>query len=256
MLTSAQIEAFIADGFVRLDDVVPRAVVEAARPILWQAAACDPDAPQSWTEPVIRLGQFGQPPFREAVNMPALHAAFDQLVGPGRWVPHEMLGTFVIRFPSDREPGDTGWHVDMSFGTEHPDFMDWRVNIASRGRALLMLFLFSDIGEDDAPTRLRIGSHRDIARQLAPAGDAGLSLRALAADGFAGSAHRAETLATGAAGTVFLCHPFLVHAGQRHRGKQPRIIAQPPLLPREPFRMDTPLYPVGAAISRALASEA
>ena len=39
-----------------------------------------------------------------------------------------------------------------------------------------MLFLFSDVGERDAPTRIRIGSHADIARQLARAGEEGLTL--------------------------------------------------------------------------------
>ena len=41
-----------------------------------------------------------------------------------------------------------------------------------------------------------------------------------------------ETLATGSAGTVYLCHPFLVHAAQAHHGSTPRFMAQPPLYPR------------------------
>ena len=97
------------------------------------------------------------------------------------------MGTFPVRFPSPDDPGDAGWHIDVSFGFDEPDFMSWRANVASKGRALLMLFLFSDVGKDDAPTRIRIGSHFDIARQLAPAGEKGLTLRELAADGFAGS---------------------------------------------------------------------
>lgn len=123
--------------------------------------------------------------------------------------------------------------------------------MCSNGRALLMLFLFSDVGIDDAPTRIRVGSHADIARQLAPAGEAGLTLRELAADGFAGSAHRREALALGKAGSVYLCHPFLVHAAQRHRGTAPRFMAQPPLLPREPIslcRHDGDCSPVEQAI--------
>ncbi|MBB4860924.1 hypothetical protein HNO88_004270 [Novosphingobium chloroacetimidivorans] len=58
----------------------------------------------------------------------------------------------------------------------------------------------------------------------------------------------------GKAGTVFLCHPFLVHAAQRHRGKSPRFLAQPPLLPREPislFRRDGEYSPVEQAIRNA-----
>ena len=57
-----------------------------------------------------------------------------------------------------------GWHIDVSFGTESPDFLDWRANVHSKGRALLMLFLFSDVDERDAPTRIRAGSHVDVAR--------------------------------------------------------------------------------------------
>jgi hypothetical protein len=46
-----------------------------------------------------------------------------------------------------------------------------------------------------------------------------------------------EANATGTAGTVFLCHPFLVHAAQPHRGVTPRFLAQPPLYPRLPFEL-------------------
>jgi hypothetical protein len=254
-LGAAEISAFIRDGFVRLDRAFSRQTAEQARAILWQATGCDPDDRSSWTRPVIRLTQFGQPPFREAANTTALHRAFDQLVGPGRWLRRDTLGTFPVRFPSSSAPGDDGWHIDVSFDLEKPSFMEWRANVVSRGRALLMLFLFSDVDSDDAPTRIRVGSHLDIARQLAPAGEAGLSLRELAADGFASSAHRTELSAVGEAGTVYLCHPFLVHAAQRHRGRHPRFMAQPPLLPREPFclhRANGDYSPVEQAILHAL----
>lgn len=251
-LDAAQIEHFIEQGFVRLDGAFPRDLADEARTILWRDTGLRPDDPDGWTQPVIRLGMYPQPPFVEAANTPLLHRAFDQLAGPGRWKPCRAMGTFPVRFPSDQDPGDAGWHIDVSFGTETPDFMDWRANGRSRGRLLLMLFLFSDVSEDDAPTRIRAGSHIDVARRLAPAGEAGLTLRELAATGFSESAHRPETLATGAAGTVYLCHPFVVHSAQPHRGREPRFMAQPPLLPREPDAGPDPASPVGEAIRRAL----
>src|SRR5690606_33762079 len=254
-LSAEQIDAFVCDGFVRIDEAFPQETAEQARSILWRATGCDPADPQSWNRPVIRLDQFGQPPFREAANTPRLHRAFDQLVGTGRWWPRDSLGTFPVRFPFAEPPGDDGWHIDASFGHDNPDFMDWRANVSSKGRALLMLFLFSDVGEDDAPTRIRVGSHIDIARRLAPAGDAGLTLRELAADDFAGSGGRPEVRVTGPAGTVYLCHPFLVHAAQPHRGTAPRFLAQPHLLPREPlslYRADASHSPVEQAILRAI----
>lgn len=253
-LEPTQIEQFITDGFVRIDKAFPRSFADAARTILWQETGCDPDDPGTWTRPVVRLGMFAQPPFIEAANTPRLHAAFDQLVGTGRWRRCMAMGTFPVRFPSPDDPGDTGWHIDASFGTEAQDFFSWRANIHSDGRALLMLFLFSDVTDRDAPTRIRIGSHADIARQLAPAGAAGLTLRELAADGFASSAHRSVVTATGDAGTVYLCHPFLVHAAQPHRGERPRFLAQPPLLPADPGdRPRGERSPVQHAIDRALA---
>lgn len=257
-LSAAQIEQFVTDGFVRIDEAFPADIASECRRILWADTGCNPDDPSTWTRPVIRLGNYAQPPFVAAANTAILHGAFEQLVGAGRWLPQGSLGTFPIRFPSPDDPGDAGWHIDVSFGWEEnpSDFLSWRANVVSKGRALLMLFIFSEVGEDDAPTRIRVGSHLDIARQLAPAGEAGLSLRELAADNFAGSAHRPEVLATGMPGTVYLCHPFLVHAAQPHHGTRPRFMAQPPLQPKEPIaldRADGAYSPVERAIRLALA---
>lgn len=230
-LTRDQLDRFVAEGVVRLNDAFPAAHAREARDILWRDLGLDPDDPSAWSRPVVRLGMYTQPPFVEAANTPVLHAAFDQLAGPGQWRPCRAMGTFPVRFPSPEDPGDAGWHIDVSFGDPaETDFLNWRANVRSRGRALLMLFLFSDIGPEDAPTRLRLGSHIDTARRLAPAGEAGMSLRQLAANDFADSAHRPEASATGPAGTVYLCHPFLVHAAQPHHGREPRFLAQPPLL--------------------------
>ena len=197
---------------------------------------------------------YSDEPFLQACNSPILLQAFDTLVGKNRWQPIESMGTFPIRFPSDAEPGDAGWHIDASFGTESPDFMSWRVNFRSKGRALLLLFLFSDVGEYDAPTRIRVGSHLDIARILKPAGEAGMTLGELVTE-FDKTAHCKEAYAVGAAGTVYLCHPFLVHAAQKHLGNEPKFMAQPPLLPVGSFEIENNNFshsPVEKAIRRAI----
>ena len=135
--------------------------------------ACDPDDASTWTRAggaarrATPTSRFAAPPTRRR-----LHAAFDALVGRGRWLPRPSLGTFPIRFPSDEEPGDAGWHADAGF---YGDDGSMRLNLRSSGRALLMLFLFSDVGDDDAPTRIEVGSHLDVPRLLAPAGEAGLT---------------------------------------------------------------------------------
>lgn len=250
-LSQAQINHFIDHGYLKLKEAFDTDLARQGREELWAAMGLSPNQPDTWTQPVIRVGFMSGPTFLKAANTRQLHHAYDALAGKGRWLPPTGLGTFPIRFPSDDDPGDAGWHVDMSFGTDDPDFMQWRINIKSRGRALLMLFLFSDAGPEDAPTKLRKGSHADIARQLLPHGEAGMTLQALAADGFASTEHCKEVLATGPAGTVYLCHPFLVHSAQPHRGTRPRFMAQPALMPRGEFDPSLPPSAVQLAIRKA-----
>ncbi|WP_422027640.1 phytanoyl-CoA dioxygenase family protein [Roseovarius sp.] len=250
-LSPDQVETFITDGFLKLPDAFDSTLARDCRTALWAEIGLSPDRPETWAEPVIRVGWMSAPPFVAAANTPPLHAAYDSLAGHGRWQRPDGLGTFPIRFPSDVSPGDDGWHIDASFGTDIPDFMEWRANILSRDRALLMLFLLSDTGADDAPTRIRKGSHAVIARELLPHGEAGATLRQLSADGYASSAGCDTVFATGAAGTVYLCHPFLVHAAQPHRGTAPRFMAQPPLRPAGAFDPALPPSPVQIAIRRA-----
>ena len=250
-LTTNQIDNFIDQGFVKLENAFSEEIAAQCRAILWEATKCDPTDPRTWIHPVIRIGEMGRQPFKSAANTEALHRAFDQLVGKNNWVPRETLGTFPIRFPSKEPAGDTGWHVDASFpGEDINNYFDWRININSKGRALLMLFLFSDVTEVDAPTIVKAGSHLDVAKTLQPGGEAGLSFNELA-----GKLHllpkREEALATGRAGTVFLCHPFIVHAAQNHHGVTPKFMAQPPLLPKNNFNIYQPeqrLCPVEKAI--------
>ncbi|MCQ4083112.1 phytanoyl-CoA dioxygenase family protein [Streptomyces sp. RB6PN25] len=233
ILTADQVERFVTDGFVRVPEAFPRSVAEECRAILWRDTGLDPDDPATWTRPVVRLGGYGNEPFRRAANTPRLHGAFDQLVGAGRWVPCDGLGTFPIRFPHPDDPGDAGWHMDASYVPEGEH--EYWLNLRSRGRALLMLFLFSDVDADNAPTRIKAGSHLDVPPFLEPAGDRGMGMftlcKAMDAAGRLDAPDRPLALATGRAGDVYLCHPFLIHAAQPHRGTVPRIIAQPPLIP-------------------------
>ncbi len=256
-LTGAEIDRFVDEGFVRIDEAFSPETAAEGREILWRSTGRDPNDRSTWTKPVIRLADFAQEPFRRAAQTPVLHRAFDQLVGDARWIPRESLGMFLVRFPHRDDPGDAGWHVDSSFPPDPPvaDYLHWRINVRSKGRSLLMLFLFSDVREEDAPTRIRKGSHLTVARILAPAGEAGMSTIELAKKAEPATKRMKECLATGKAGTVYLCHPFLVHASQPNQKGNPRFMAQPPLMPRVPFeltRADGAYSPVEIAIRMAL----
>ena len=255
MLTQTQIDAFEHEGFVRVEAAFPRAVADRCRARLWREMGLEPERPSAWAQPVIRRTGAAEPPFSDACDTARLRSAWDALVGAGRWSPRVGLGTIPIRFPSEVDPGDAGWHVDGSFevnGALH-------LNLSSRSRALLMLFLLSDVGEPDAPTRIRVGSHLLVPSALREAGPEGLAFDRVI-ERLPGLERLPIALATGAAGDVFLCHPFLVHAASwPHRGRTPRFMAQPGLDPAEPLQLERPdgnYSPVERAIRAGLGSEA
>jgi len=177
---------------------------------------------------------------------------YDALLGAGGWIPREGVGgTLPVRFPSTKDPGDAGWHIDGSYDVEG----QWWVNVHSRNRGLLALFLFTDVGDHDAPTELIVGSHLDVPRVLAPYGARGVFSGEVAGDLPGSTFQRPRVRATGRAGDVYICHPFLVHrATWPHLGAGPRMVAQPEIAHREPFalRDRTDVCEVERAILRGL----
>lgn len=256
------IEDFVRDGYVKIGQAFPTETADACAALLWEQIDADPDDPTTWTRPVYWVGGMPDEPFVQAANTAALRDAFDALVGPGRWSPRTSMGAFPLRFPHAEEPDDAGWHIEGSY--QPPGETGYWTNIHSSQRALLMLFLFTDIDRESAPTRIRVGSHWDVPRVLAYYGDRGAPGRVLGPQVDAASAHRPVTLATGRGGDVYLCHPFLVHAAQPHHGSKPRFLGQPPLHPSPPFTLgpfaltvtDREPSPVGRTIREALAGAA
>jgi len=226
-------------------------VAEDCRRSAAQQLGIDLTRQDTWKRPVVHGVPTGDC-FREAANAPRLRKAVAQLVDPDAWQRRPDLGSFVVRFPSEADPGDAAWHIDVSF--QPAGDSRWFVNYRSKQRALLLLCLVSDVGPEDAPSRLLPGSHLKMAKLLAPAGEEGLP------GAFAGQDSEiplptwrsGEVLATGSAGDVFVCHPFLVHAASwPHRGHQPRFVAQPPIGLPGALRLDGPLEhlsPVAKAI--------
>ena len=234
------VKRFMTDGFIKVEEAFPRAVGDRVREALWEQIGLSPDRPSEWTEPVIwAVDETGQGPFGEAIRSPRIAAALDQIAGKGGWVPRGTVGMTPIRFPHPADAGDTGWHIDQNDpGPEGA----WGI-VTARPHTMLVLMLFSEVGEDDAPTRIRVGSHFDAARVLEPYGERGLPFFESGASLDEASSGRPVVLATGLPGDVYLCHPFLVHAAQPHHGTRPRFMSQMPFFLSEPLRAgdSTPL---------------
>lgn len=199
------------------------------------------------------LGDLSGEPFVAAYMAPRLTAAYDELIGAGRWKPSTDIGqSVVVRFPAEYERANSGYHIEGSYSAPDGSGALW-VDIRSRARGLLALFLLTDVGRHDAPTRLLCGSHLTVPQFLAPYGEAGADSDT--------DFWRPSTLcrtvahATGNAGDVFLCHPFIVHtATWPHRGTGPRMISQPAVNAPDGFVLDgSDPSPVARAIVQGLA---
>ena len=220
-LSASQVIAYRRDGFVQLEQAFSRGLALRCRELLWNQLDEDVNDATTWHRPVVRIESQSSTSFREVMTA-RLVEAIQQVAGPQADPPPWMGGTIAVRFPIEGDPGDDGWHIDGSY--LGPDG-GWWANHWSKDRALLMLVLLSDVGADDAPTRIRVGSHADVPAALLPYGDDGINTLTLQLPSSVG--RRPMAFATGNAGDVYLCHPFLVHAAQRHRGHEPRFVAQP-----------------------------
>lgn len=242
MLAEDDVDRFVRDGVVVLRGAVDPADVAT----LWSEVASGvrsqgvvPEDPTTWSVPVVRVPTPVGPASARAASAPALAEASDRLLGAGRWVPPGVLGgTVPVRLPHPDDPGDAGWHVDA--GVAGPEGL--RIHRDARGRALVVLVLLTDVGPDDAPTELLLGSQRDVAPVLDEVGDDGIGFVELAASLPARVHERPSAWATGRAGDVVLAHPFLLHrATWPHRGTRPRAVAQAgvaPVGPLDPHRPD------------------
>jgi hypothetical protein len=221
------IDRFVADGFVKLEAASPREVGDAARALLWRQTGLSPQDPDTWKEAVVWAADLtGEGALGEIVRSPRLAEALDELCGAGGWVPRGSLGMVPIRFPRLPPADDRGWHVDASIAQPDGSYL-----CGGHPETMLLLILLSDVGPDDAPTRIRVGSHRDAAAALA-----GRVLDPFEAGPVVdeASSHRPLAYATGRPGDIYLVHPLTVHAADEHRGDEPRFMAQAPVFLTEP----------------------
>ncbi|NUW33242.1 phytanoyl-CoA dioxygenase family protein [Nonomuraea sp. SMC257] len=223
------VERFIEDGFVKVEGVAPREVGDQARGLLWERIGLSPEDRSGWTQPVVWTADLrGEGPFGTLINGERLRQALDAVAGPGAWVPRGCLGNIPVRFPDVAPADDRGWHIDAN-----TPGADGAWHVSGRPHTLLLLVLLSEVGADDAPTRIRVGSHRDTPAVLGE----GEPMDPMVAGPLLEEASRGrpQAPATGVPGDMYVVHPFTVHAAQEHRGTRPRFMAQAPVMLREPL---------------------
>ncbi|MET4166122.1 MULTISPECIES: phytanoyl-CoA dioxygenase family protein [Gordonia] len=225
-------ETFIENGFVKIERPSLRSAADRARAGLWAQLGLSEDDSAGWTEPVRWASDMvGAGPFGVLANSAELTEALDAICGVGGWTPRGALGNIPVRFPLPPTVDDRGWHIDANTPREDGSWV-----VSRRPHTVLILTLLSEVGPTDAPTRIRLGSHRDAVDVLTDDGqspfDVGPSVEAASRD-------RPIAFATGNPGDVYVVHPFTVHAADEHRGATPRFMAQGPVMLASPLSADS-----------------
>jgi ectoine hydroxylase-related dioxygenase (phytanoyl-CoA dioxygenase family) len=255
VLSDAQVEQFIEEGYTRLEEAFPRQQALAAQSFLWERLAergVRRDDPSTWTEPMVRINETYDDPVFQACVTPRLVAAIEDLVGPGRYAEAEQKtrwGWWPVNFSlGSHEPWNvptTGWHWD---GSHFRHFVD------SPDQGLLLLCLFSEVRSHGGATTVATGSHKIVTKFLARYPE-GLEhrqairecirshpwLTSLTGQSTTPIEDRIQyfmdtpytdedgnTLrvveATGSPGDIILCHPFLFHSSAPNHSGIPRFM--------------------------------
>jgi hypothetical protein len=127
--------------------------------------------------------------------------------------------------------------------------------VTSREQVLTPIFLWSDVGLDDSPTLLAVGSHLGVARLLAEHEPEGVSGTRIGQVVDSTVARQEVAAATGEAGDLIVCHPFLAHTINPTGPTGPRFISNVAVHGTQSLDVDPMKQarsPVEAAIRQAL----
>ncbi|KAJ7692985.1 hypothetical protein B0H14DRAFT_3100768 [Mycena olivaceomarginata] len=239
VLTPAQKAHFLTHGFIHLPACFSRAASAAFTAALWPRLGMSPTDPATWHTERTNMPSHTSVPISEFA--PKAWAAICELVGGEERVSDETRvwkDSFIVNLGVDGQgevpPRELdGWH-----------------------QALLVIPLFSDIGPGGGGTAICTDGIGVVARHLYanPAGvtpwmhpRGSLEPAPGAPDrlGFFRSIVQNPVLAsdpsfhemTGEVGDVYLLHPLMVHSATKNATRVPRVITNPPVALKEPFRL-------------------
>jgi hypothetical protein len=251
ILTESDLEHFLERGFVKISDCFSRELALDWTTRAFERLYCSFEQPSSWPSGCMR------PPESQSVSIDSIapkawQAACELLGGAERVaLPCNWRDGLIINFgrqpelawspPSPELHPWHNWHKDGDF---------FRHFLDSPEQGLLVIALFSDIGERGGATYLACDSVGHIARFLAqhpegvlPRGTPAFEIVDRCQDFVA---------ATGSVGDVYLLHPFMLHSQSVNASDRPRFLINPPIKLREPMCFSRPSTERHSAVERAV----
>ena len=236
-LTPDQIDHFMKYGYLRIPNAFSAEKAAEWTAKVWTRLGYNPNDKSTWTKERINMPNHKF----EAVRTfsPKAWGTICELLGgedrvddvSTRWSDGLIVNLGAPEWEGEenwQQPQDlTNWHVDGDFFVH---FLD------SREQALLVIPIFSEINPKGGGTMIAPDGIPLIAKHLYehPEG--------VRPGGF-GFLEKIEQCKdfheiTGSPGDVVLMHPFMLHSASRNSLRTPRIITNPPVLLKEPFKFD------------------
>ena len=254
--TTAVVEEFASQGFVRLERALPRELCEEVA-----AGAFDrlgmTGGPSEWPQGTVHLPVVRNWDLDEV--SPSAWDAAVALVGDADLIRFAgVQDNLIVNFPTKDRPwwpaedwasGAMGWHKD---GDWFRHFLD------SPEQALLVIVFWRDVVHHQGPTYVAVDSIAGVAQLLAEHPE-GLDPSSVldAVPGILSECHDFREL-TGTQGDIVLAHPFMLHTASVNVTDQPRIISNSSIMLSSPIDLATPLdetAPLPASILEALGAD-
>ncbi|KAK4865752.1 hypothetical protein LT330_009185 [Penicillium expansum] len=248
-LSQEQIDHFMKYGYVRLPDCFSREKAAEWAGDVWTRLGVSPTNKSTWTTEITHMGDTKE----EAVSTfsPKAWAAICELLGGEDRVAPESAtwnDALIVNLGSPESEGTwphpadlPGWHVDGDFFTH---FLD------SPEQALLVIPLFTDIQDRAGGTMVCPEAMKYVAQHLykhpegvtpymyprgqEPVGDPTETPFYSDIVKNCNDFHQM----TGKVGDVVLLHPLMCHSISVNSLRHPRVITNPPVALKQPFKFD------------------
>ena len=245
-LSIEQKEQFLQEGFLKISSGLSTELMQS-----WTAAALERvgyGTTQQCAEPIIWMNHHHQAPISEIA--PAAWEALCEIVGGAERIETKILGiesrhftqinswvwsdAFIINFSLGAEkpwrtPQAEGfnWHKDGSYFRHFAD---------SREQALLLVLFWSDVETKGGGTFIAADSPAHVAQKLLQHPE-GIEPGTFDFPSIIQKCQDFREL-VGKAGDLYLIHPYMLHTSSANHSSQPRVMSNPPVVLKEPLRLD------------------
>ena len=255
VVTRAEAEFFITNGFVVIRHAFPREHAERVSELSWQELArehgVNRNDPNTWAR---RTGEFGPAGYTRLKVSDKLHK-LKQLAPRAFHAQNDLVGG-PERFPNDAE--DIAWYEASisNLGVEgdpdwepptarqegwHKDGWHFRHFLNSPEQALVVVPLYSDIEAQSGGTHLAVDSVAPVAKLLSQVPN-GLHPDSVQGSGYVNPGLLDQckqfTEMTGDAGDLILLHPYMMHRVCVNPSNRARFIANMAPVLAEPMKFN------------------